>query len=105
MTHLYIKLCDLCGKPCEVDGGLHGGNIHSDIMVKEGKASRVIHREEFDVCISCLNALGLLDILQKMTEMKRTNEQKKISFDIKEKYPELFFDWGLIQIDLKKMLK
>lgn len=80
MTHLYIKLCDLCGRPCEVDGGLHGGNIHTDIMVNKGKVSYKVFREEFDVCITCLKKTGMLNILQKFKKMKDVNEKKKISF-------------------------
>ena len=80
MTHLYIKLCDLCRRPCEVDSGLHGGSISADIMVNKGKVSMVAFREEFDTCITCLQKLGLIEILEKMKKMKKENEQKKIDF-------------------------
>ena len=80
MTHLYIKLCDLCGRPCEVDGGLHGGSIHTDIMIDKGKFSHNVFREEFDVCITCLKTWGLWDTFAKMKVMKYDNAQKKIDF-------------------------
>ncbi len=80
MTHLYIKLCDLCGRPCEVDSGLHGGSISSDIMVSDKKISRVVFREDFDVCITCLKKLGLIDLLKRMKEMKDSNTNKKLEF-------------------------
>ena len=80
MTHMYIKLCDICGKACEIDSGLHGGTISADIIVKEGKASKVAFREGFDVCITCLRTVGLLDILEKMKKMKDENESKPIEF-------------------------
>ena len=77
---MYIKLCDTCGKPCEVDSGIHGGTIHADIMVNKGTYSQSVFREEFDVCIECLKKLGFSDILQKMKIMKDKNSEKKISF-------------------------
>ena len=80
MVHMYIKLCDLCGRPNEVDSGMHGGTIHSDIMIKEKKISRVVFREEFDVCVTCLKKVGLLDILERMKKMKDKNKDKTISF-------------------------
>lgn len=52
MTHLYIKLCDLCGRPCEIDSGMHGGHISTDIMVKKKKVSIAVFREEFDVALA-----------------------------------------------------
>ena len=58
MTHLYIKLCDLCGRPCEVDSGLHGGTIHADVMVDRGKVSYKEFSEEFDICLTCLNFIN-----------------------------------------------
>jgi hypothetical protein len=80
MTHLYIKMCDLCGRPCEVDSGLHGGSISTDIIVKKKKVSIVAFREDFDVCITCLDKMGLLKILQKMKIMKEQNAHKKLKF-------------------------
>ena len=80
MTHLYIKLCDLCGRPCEIDSGMHGGHISTDIMVKKKKVSIAVFREEFDVCITCLDKIGLLKILEQMKSMKEQNAKKKINF-------------------------
>lgn len=80
MTHLYIKLCDLCGKPCEVDSGLHGGNIKTDIMINKGRVSYKVFAEEFDVCITCLENTGLLDMLERFKLIKEENSKKKISF-------------------------
>lgn len=80
MTHLYIKLCDNCGKPCIVDSGAHGGTIHTDILVQKGKISHVVFREEFDLCIGCIAATGLGKILQKLKEAKERNQQRKVTF-------------------------
>jgi hypothetical protein len=80
MTHLYIKLCDLCGKPCEVDSGMHGGHISADVLIQKGKVSRVAFREEFDLCIECLHKTGLGEVLQKMKIMKESNVKKKFDF-------------------------
>ena len=75
MTHLYIKICDLCGKACEAGSQMHAGNIHTDIIVKTGKrVSTLIFREEFDICIDCLNNTGLYEILKKMQEQKYSNK-------------------------------
>ena len=59
MTHLYIKLCDLCGKPAEMNSMEHAGSISADIFIKNFN----IFREEFDVCAKCLKETGLYDIL------------------------------------------
>lgn len=80
MTHMYIKICDNCGKPCEVDSGLHGGSISSDIIILKGKISKVVFREEFDLCIECITNTGLGDILQKIKLQKEANSEKKIGF-------------------------
>jgi hypothetical protein len=80
MTHLYIKLCDNCRRPCEVDGGLHGGTIQADILVKKGKVSHTVFREEFDLCITCIQNTGLADTLQKLKLVKDENKQKKLNF-------------------------
>lgn len=83
MTHLYIKMCDLCGNPCEAGSQMHAGHISTDIIVQRGKKVSVsVFREEFDICISCLNKTGLYDILQKMKEQKHRN--KRVSENTKE---------------------
>ena len=73
MTHLYIKICDLCKKPCEAGSQMHAGHISTDIMIQRGKISTSVFREEFDICISCLNTTGLYKILEKMKEQKEAN--------------------------------
>jgi len=84
MTHLYIKLCDLCGTPCEVDSGMHGGNIRAEIMVHKGKGQKQYSikafNEEFDFCVTCGQKVGILPILIKMKEMKDKNVDKAINF-------------------------
>lgn len=75
MTHLYIKICDLCGKPAEMGSQMHAGHISTDIMVRTSKkVSMSVLREEYDVCIDCLNKTGLYEILIKMQEMKKNNK-------------------------------
>lgn len=77
MTHLYIKICDLCGKPCEAGSQMHAGHLATDIIVKTSKKiSTSIFREEFDICVDCLNKTGLYKILFKMREQKNENKNK-----------------------------
>ncbi len=33
MTHVYIKVCDLCGKPSEMNSMYHAGRISADMMI------------------------------------------------------------------------
>ena len=75
MTHLYIKLCDLCGKPAEAGSQMHAGHISTDIIVKtSNKISTSVFREEFDICVDCLNKTGLFKILKNMKQQKDNNE-------------------------------
>ena len=78
MTHLYVKICDLCGEACEAGSQNHAGHINTDIMVMtSNKVSTSIFREEFDICVSCLIKTGLYEILKKMQEMKKKNINKE----------------------------
>ena len=72
MTHVYVKICDLCGKPAEVNSMLHAGTISADVMID----NKSIYREEFDVCPNCLKKTGLADILLRMKEQKEANKDK-----------------------------
>ena len=75
MTHLYIKICDLCGKACESGSQMHAGHIQTDIIIRTGKkVSTSIFREEFDICVDCLNTTGLYNILKKMQEQKHKSK-------------------------------
>ena len=90
MTHLYIKICDLCGKPCEAGSQNHAGHITTDIMIqKNNKFSMSVFREEFDICIGCLQKTGLYEILKNMKEQKYKNKDvekstKKIIADARK---------------------
>lgn len=78
MTHLYIKICDLCGNPAEAGSQMHAGHLTTDIIVRTSKKfSTSIFREEFDICIDCLNKTGLYKILFKMREQKNRNKNKE----------------------------
>lgn len=79
MTHLYIKLCDLCGKPCEAGSQMHGGNITTNIFISKNKVSTSVFREEFDICVDCLNKTGLFKILKGMAEQKDKNKRTEES--------------------------
>lgn len=72
MTHLYIKLCDLCGKPCEMNGMEHAGSITADVFIKNFNT----FRENFDVCNTCLKETGLDQILLKMKQQKEDNNNR-----------------------------
>ena len=75
MTHLYIKICDLCRKACEAGSQMHAGHINTDIIIRTGKKiSTSVFREEFDICVDCLNTTGLYTILKKMQEQKYKNK-------------------------------
>ena len=80
MTHLYIKLCDLCGTPAEAGSQMHAGHISTDITVKtSNKISTSVFREEFDICVDCLNKTGLFEILKGMKEQKDKNKRTEKS--------------------------
>lgn len=70
MTHLYIKICDLCGKPCEAGSQMH---------VSQNKVSTSVFREEFDICVLCLKNTGLFEILKSMKEQKLKNHSTEIT--------------------------
>ena len=71
MTHLYIKICDLCGKPA--------GHLYTDINISKNKVSTSVFREEFDICVSCLKKTGLFEILKSMKEQKLKNHSTEIT--------------------------
>lgn len=76
MTHLYIKICDLCGNPAEVGSQMHAGHLSADIIIKTSKKiSTKIFRDEFDICINCLKSTGLFEILLKMKAQKDSNQK------------------------------
>lgn len=79
MTHLYIKICDLCGKPCETGSQIHAGHLTSDILISKNKISTSVFREEFDICVDCLNKTGLFEILKGMKKQKDINKQTEKS--------------------------
>ena len=80
MTHLYIKICDLCGNPAEVGSQ---GHLTTDIIINTSKKiSTSVYREEFDICINCLKSTGLFEILLKMKVQKDSN--KKVEPNIKK---------------------
>ena len=72
MTHVYVKICDLCGNPSEINSMMHAGTVSADVMINNFN----IYREEFDVCVNCLKDTGLADILLKMKEQKESNKDK-----------------------------
>ena len=72
MTHVYIKICDLCGNPSEMNSMMHAGTISADMMINNYK----VYREEFDICVNCLKNTGLGEILLKMKVQKEANKDK-----------------------------
>lgn len=72
MTHVYIKICDLCGNPTEMNSMMHAGTITADMMINNYN----VYREEFDICVNCLKSTGLSEILLKMKAQKEANKDK-----------------------------
>lgn len=73
MTQLSIAFCDLCGEPYEIGSQMHGAELMADIFVKNMNT----FREQFHICLSCLEKTGLLNILKQMLNQKRHNESTK----------------------------
>lgn len=73
MTHFYIKLCDICGRPAEMDSMLHAGTINADVMIN----NMSVYRENFDICAICLKESGLDVILIQMKKQKEKNKFNK----------------------------
>lgn len=80
MTQQSIAFCDLCGEPYEIGSQLHGARLTADVFVKNYNT----YRQNFHVCLGCLEKTGLLDILKQMSKQKKKNE--KIAKNMGKKY-------------------
>lgn len=80
MTHLYVKLCDYCGKPVEADSLMHGASFNVGFMRQAKEYSQKILRGEFDLCFECTTNLGLAQIVKKLMDKKKDNENNKLNF-------------------------
>ena len=73
MTQVSIAFCDLCGLPYEIGSQMNGAEITADIFVKNFNT----YREQFHICLTCLEKSGLLDIFKQLSKQKKLNEEKK----------------------------
>jgi hypothetical protein len=78
---MYIRLCDYCGKPVNVDSQQgHVGEFKADIWLHRGKSNYVFFRHNFDLCVECVMQTGLGDILEKIQNHIEKNEDRKVNF-------------------------